>query len=222
MNKKAVTILIICISAAVIITIIALVSCSHRNAEPAVTSEEGSVEETTSETSTEESSSETSKTTSATTTTTTEGTTTSELAAEETTDSTTSGTTTGTTTSNDPVTPTTVATTTTEATTTTTTEATTEATTVETTVETTPTTTAAYRTGVDVEIHIEYITDWESGASEHRWYTVHNVDPNVNWSASDTKAEDALVAEYGLDRDAISDIHEKTVVATYWSDGSTT
>ena len=143
-----------------------------------------------------------------------------------------------TTTSNDPVTPTTEATTvvtTTEVTTTTTTEATTvettaeattttttEATTVETTVETTPTTTAAYITGVDVKIHIEYITDWESGASEERWYTVHNVDPNVNWPASDTKAEDALVAEYGLDRDAIAGVGSKTVVATYWSDGSVT
>ena len=157
-----------------------------------------------------------------------------------TTSGTTTGTTSGVTTSNNPVTPTTETTTVattesiTEATTTTTTEATTvettteatttttEATTVETTVETTPTTTAAYRTGVDVKIHIEYITDWESGASEERWYTVHNVDPNVNWGASDTKAENALVAEYGLDRDAISDIHEKIVVATYWSDGSVT
>ena len=151
-----------------------------------------------------------------------------------TTTGTTSGTTTGATTSNDPVTPATEATTvetTTEATTTTTTEATTvettteattEATTVETTVETTPTTTAAYKTGVDVEIHIEYITDWESGASEERWYTVHNVDPNVNWSASDTKAEQALINEYGLDSDLIAGIHEKTVVATYWSDGSVT
>lgn len=154
-----------------------------------------------------------------------------------TTTGTTSGATTGTTTSNDPVTSTTEATTvattettttttteattvetTTEATTTTTTEATTEATTVETTVETT----AAYITGVDVKIHIEYITDWESGASEERWYTVHNVDPNVNWPASDTKAKDALVAEYGLDRDAIVSCMEKGVVATHWSDGSTT
>lgn len=151
-----------------------------------------------------------------------------------TTSGTTAGTTSGTTTSNDPVTPTTEATTvatttevTTEATTVETTteataEATTEATTVETTVETTPTTTAAYRTGVDVKIHIEYVIDWESGASEERWYTVHNVDPNVNWPASDTKAKDALVAEYSLDRDAIVSCMEKGVVATYWSDGSVT
>lgn len=81
------------------------------------------------------------------------------------------------------------------------------------------TTTARYITGVDVSIHFWYIIDWEQGIDEERNYVVHNVNPDINWPASDTNAEKALVAEYGLDPEMICGIGGKKVIGAHMSDG---
>ena len=77
-----------------------------------------------------------------------------------------------------------------------------------------------YKTGVDVSIHFWYCVDWDQGTCEERTYVVHNVDPDVWWPASDTHAEKALIAEYGLDPEMIAGIGAKAIIGAYYSDGS--
>ena len=76
---------------------------------------------------------------------------------------------------------------------------------------------------VNVKIHFWYDDDQDITTDEiELTKVVHNVDPNVNWSASDTKAENALVAEYGYDKDWFCGIGAKSVIEWNWSDGVTT
>ena len=84
----------------------------------------------------------------------------------------------------------------------------------------TETTIVIYKTGVDVAIHFWYCIDWDEWTCEERTYVVHNVDPDVCWPASDTQAEKALVAEYGLDPDMFAGIGSKSIIGAYFSDGS--
>ena len=81
------------------------------------------------------------------------------------------------------------------------------------------TTAERYITGVDVAIQFWYCIDWEQAIDEERVYVVHNVDPNINWPASDTNAKKALVAEYGLDPEMFFGIGGKSVIGAYLSDG---